>query len=162
MTDKRLSYPYKHGHNLPNKIKTPEYEAWCQMKRRCFGKKYIQYQDYGGRGITAFEPWVKCFITFLEHVGPKPKPYRLYSLDRIDNNGNYEPGNVRWATKEQQSTNRRPRSREKIVHFATGVCKNCGETFVRNANRIRIYCKVQCAKNFSERKRHHRIKEKKI
>jgi hypothetical protein len=75
---------------------TVEYRAWCAMRRRC--------TDYGGRGIRVAPEWDASFERFIADVGPRPSP--LHSLDRIDNNGNYEPGNVRWATRQQQSANR--------------------------------------------------------
>ena len=161
MTNQIVSHPNtKHGHTSPRRTKTPEYEAWCQMKRRCLGKTYIQYHDYGGRGISVHEPWLTDFLSFLECVGPKPQPYRLYSLDRIDNNGNYEPGNVRWATKEEQCNNKRPRGPEKAVTLLQNKCKNCGKEFMKNPNRAPLYCSKKCGKNVRERARYHRNKGK--
>ena len=88
-------------------IHTPEYRAWSLMKDRCLNPKSSNYPDYGGRGIKVYEPWVADFMAFYNYVGPKPTPW--HSLDRYpDNSGNYEPGNVRWATKLQQTQNRRP------------------------------------------------------
>lgn len=81
-----------------------EYISWSQMKRRCYALKDKRYSHYGGRGIKVFEPWIKDFNAFLLHVGRKPTPQ--HSLDRIINNGNYEPGNVRWATCKEQNNNR--------------------------------------------------------
>lgn len=84
---------------------TPEYQAWSDIKRRCCNKDHEAYPRYGGRGITMFPQWVSDFSAFFAHVGPRPS--REHSLDRIDNNGNYEPGNVRWATKTTQNRNKR-------------------------------------------------------
>lgn len=84
---------------------TPEYQAWHSMKRRCFIASLPNYKNYGGRGITVCEEWCLSFTAFLTHVGRRPSP--RHSLDRIDVNGNYEPGNVRWATQIEQHSNRR-------------------------------------------------------
>jgi hypothetical protein len=92
---------FKHG-----QIHTPEYNAWILMKDRCLNPKSSNYPYWGGRGITIYGPWVEDFVVFCMYVGHRPSP--RHSLDRIDNNGNYEPGNVRWATKVEQNENRRP------------------------------------------------------
>ena len=84
---------------------TPEHRAWIAMRQRCNDPNYHAYADYGGRGIRVCERW-DSFELFLEDVGHKPSPD--LSLDRFPNNdGNYEPGNVRWATPVEQSQNRR-------------------------------------------------------
>lgn len=85
--------------------KTPEYRAWSSMRSRCLDKAHDAYKNYGGRGITICERW-NLFQNFFADMGPKPSP--KHSLDRYpDNNGNYEPGNVRWATLMEQELNRR-------------------------------------------------------
>jgi len=83
--------------------KTAEYTAWQHMRQRCLNPDDPAYRNYGGRGITIHSPWIDSFESFFEYVGPKPSP--KHSIDRIDNNGNYEPGNVRWATSKQQRRN---------------------------------------------------------
>lgn len=83
-----------------------EYAAWAGMIRRCENKKEQSYPNYGGRGIKVCQRWRKSYPDFLLDMGRRPSPE--HSLDRIDVNGNYEPGNVRWATKSQQVLNRRP------------------------------------------------------
>ena len=100
--------------------KHPMYGAWHAMRQRCSNPKNEQYRNYGGRGIKVCSRWA-TFWNFLEDVGNRPEGY---SLDRIDNDGNYEPGNVRWATPLQQSNNRRlpmltlkNKSGEPGVHF---------------------------------------------
>ena len=85
--------------------KSKEYACWIQIKMRCFNKNNTHYNRYGGRGITVHQPWVDSFEVFLAGVGLAPSIPRS-SLDRIDFDGNYEPGNVRWATPKQQSNNR--------------------------------------------------------
>lgn len=85
--------------------RTPEYRIWSHIKGRCNNSKDAAYSNYGGRGITICGAWSKSFLAFLAHVGERPTPQ--HSLDRINNDGNYEPGNVRWATKSEQALNTR-------------------------------------------------------
>lgn len=75
------------------------------MLARCFNADAINYERYGGRGIKVCEEWQTSYEVFLADVGPRPG--MEYTLDRIDNDGDYEPGNVRWATAVQQRANRR-------------------------------------------------------
>lgn len=107
---------------------TPEYNAWSSMKARCRDPKN---RRYGARGITVCKRWNDSFLAFLEDMGPRPSPE--HSLDRIDNDGNYEPDNCRWVTPEVQAqnrgTSRRDRSEEDLAkqHAATEVRKAVAE-----------------------------------
>lgn len=95
---------YSHGHCVDGKI-TPEYRAWYNMIERCYSEGYKKYHRYGGRGITVCAQWQTDFQAFMDHVGLRPSA--KHSLDRHpDNEGNYEPGNVRWATPKEQQRNR--------------------------------------------------------
>lgn len=88
------------------KWETPEYEAYHGMIRRCYNSNHATYSDYGGRGITVCHRWRESFLSFYEDMGERPS--KNHSIDRIDNDGNYEPSNCRWATpKEQQYNTRR-------------------------------------------------------
>lgn len=83
----------------------PLYHTWLCMVRRCTKRSEPAFENYGGRGITICDRWRKSFAAFCADVGEKPSPD--HTLDRIDNNGNYEPGNVRWATRVVQNRNSR-------------------------------------------------------
>jgi len=84
---------------------TPEYMAWQHMKDRCSNPNYDKSKNYLGRGVTVCERWLDSFINFYEDMGDKPTTN--HSLDREDNNGDYDPSNCRWATNKQQVNNRR-------------------------------------------------------
>jgi hypothetical protein len=89
-------------HGLAHKV--PEYRVWLAMRERCSDPNNKFYRRYGGRGIRVCARWQADFAAFYEDMGPRPGD--RWSIDRIDNDGNYEPGNCRWATAEQQRANR--------------------------------------------------------
>ena len=86
------------------KPRSSERSAWTSMIQRCFNKRHRAYARYGGRGICVCQSWRNSFDAFFRDMGLKPQIGR-YSLDRIDNDGNYEPSNCRWATASQQNNN---------------------------------------------------------
>lgn len=93
----------KHGHSIGtrgNRTTSPEYNTWASMVQRCTNPSFKDYRYYGGRGITVCQRW-KDFRNFLADMGPRPKGK---TIDRYPNrDGNYEPGNCRWATQKEQT-----------------------------------------------------------
>lgn len=101
-----------------------EYDAWVNMKHRCNSPVNKQYKDYGGRGITVCLEWQNSFSSFLRDMGKKPpNPTGTrkdeWSLDRIDNDGNYEATNCRWAQRSTQQLNSRLCERGVLITIAT-------------------------------------------
>lgn len=85
--------------------KSPEYTAWYSLIQRCTNQNNPRYPSYGGRGIEVCERWQNSFIDFYDDMGPRPS--KNHSIDRINNDGNYEPSNCRWTTRKVQQNNRR-------------------------------------------------------
>ena len=93
----------KHGHARTPKHSV-EYNSWQSMRQRCLNPNYHHYKDYGGRGISICGRWLDSFEAFLADMGGKPSQH--HTLDRKNNNGNYNKRNCRWATSKEQASNR--------------------------------------------------------
>lgn len=85
----------------------PDYKIWDGIKQRCYNPENGSYKYYGERGITMCDRWLESFDNFITDMGERPEPRSSYSIDRRDFNGNYEPGNCRWATAQIQAINKR-------------------------------------------------------
>jgi len=93
-----------HGESISTDL-SPEYTTWQGMLSRCYNPENKGFKHYGGRGIKVADVWRHDYVAFLKYMGRRPEGH---SIDRFpDNDGNYEPGNVRWATRQQQNENKR-------------------------------------------------------
>lgn len=116
---------------------TKEYMCWINIKHRCLNPKSPVYSDYGGRGIKICPEWQHNFAAFYAHIGKAPDPRS--QIDRINNEGNYEPGNVRWATAKQ---NRRNTRHTRLVTYKgktaslTEICEDANIPFNRVYSRL--------------------------
>ena len=115
----------------PNK-QFPEYSSWKNMRARCTSECLSEVRHYQSKGITVCDRW-NDFQTFYEDMGPKPSP--KHSIDRIDNNGNYEPSNCRWATDTEQNRNKH---NVKVFTYGdfTGTIPGIAEYLGINSNSI--------------------------
>lgn len=114
----------KHGRH-----DTPEYSTWANMLARCYNERTHEYERYGGRGISVCNRWKHSFVSFYADMGARPSP--MHSIDRIDNDGNYDPGNCRWATFYQQCESRHIRNDNKSGYAGVSYVKANGRWMAR-------------------------------
>lgn len=88
-----------------NRNRIPEYQIWKGIKARCLNPNCKSYPNYGGRGITICKEWAESFDSFIGYTGWRPS--KSHTVERIENDRGYEPGNVRWATRLEQGANTR-------------------------------------------------------
>lgn len=117
----------KHGHKRG--YRSAEYGIWAGIKHRCHNRFCKEYPKYGERGIKVCDRWINSFENFFADMGDRPSP--KHSIDRIDNNGHYEPSNCRWATNKTQGRNRR--SNRNIEYLGRTQCLSawCEELGIR-------------------------------
>jgi len=112
------------------------YPVWSSIKNRCYNKNDSYFEDYGGRGINMYDEWRNNFKFFYDYIINLPNAEKPgYSVDREDNDGNYEPGNMKWSTRHEQASNKKVRRNNKTGY--TGVVKR-GDKFIAQ---IRIHSK---------------------
>ena len=117
--------------------RSKEWIAWKSMKGRCNNPNNEDYSNYGGRGITVCDKWNHSFESFLEDVGRAPS--LAHTIDRKDNDGNYEPGNVRWATRSEQTKNSR---RARLIVFRGRTMNLCDWAKETGINRKTIQMRL--------------------
>jgi hypothetical protein len=104
ITQAKRGRPPKHGHRPANGKPSPTYYSWRRMNERCHNPKHKSYGYYGARGISVCSRWRNSFQHFLDDMGPRPEGK---TIDRIELDKNYEPGNCRWATAIEQNRHQR-------------------------------------------------------
>lgn len=122
----------KHG-----MCKSPEYTAWLNLKRRCTDPNHPSWKDYGGRGITVCDAWLASFAAFLGDVGQRPSP--LHTIDRLDNDKGYEPGNCAWRTRREQQRNRRAVKLTFAIVAEMRAARDSGISIAELARRYQVH-----------------------
>lgn len=128
----------KHGQCTRSNGKTSLYNTWKSIKQRCLDSNCKAYPRYGGRGITMQENWINDFQAFADYVGVRPT--NKHSIDRIDNNSGYVEGNIRWATRKEQSDNTRRNvliTKDGETHNVTDWCRIIGINYSTVRRRIK-------------------------
>lgn len=135
---------FKHG-----KTDHPLFSVWMDMIRRCYSKTRKDYKNYGGRGIVVCERWLNSFELFLYDMAGS---FVGGTLERIDTNGNYEPGNVKWATRAEQNRNSRYAKFWHIRGLTFESASLAGEHFGVCHTTIINWCKSDKQNCYSEKK----------
>ena len=143
-TERQIAAVTKHGHTSRFRSPTRTWRIWKGVKKRCLNENATDYWKYGGRGIQVCERWLD-FRNFLADMGECP---RQLTIERIDSNGHYEPGNCRWATPKEQARNKRT-NRIVTYHGVTAcvkdVCKAFGIPYERVNSRLKRKWPVELA-----------------
>lgn len=140
-----VPHGHKDGLRGNGSKRSSEYGSYTNMLTRCYNINFEQFQYWGGRGIIVCERWRdkdNGFTNFYNDMGPKPEPKKLYSIDRINNDGNYEPSNCRWVTRDIQANNQRTTSQNLFMD-----CHECQVNFSitqTDIKRGRKYCTSEC------------------
>ncbi|MEP0149964.1 hypothetical protein [Roseibium sp.] len=114
-----------HNRFVHGMSRTPTYKSWAEMKRRCYSASCADFKNYGARGIQVCERWHE-FSNFFEDMGERPTGL---SIERIDNDANYDPGNCVWADRTTQSRNRRFVHLDKATAAAIRLGRESGKTY---------------------------------
>lgn len=136
----------RHGHTAGRiggkQTISSTYKSWMSMKLRCLNPRAKGYEDYGGRGITIARAWADDFAAFLADMGERQPGT---SIERINNDGHYEPGNCRWATVKEQAQNRRRSSIDRLMITRDGITRSLPEWAASTGiNKTTLYRRRQC------------------
>jgi len=126
-----------------SRINHPLYGVWQSMKQRCTNENNHSWAHYGGRGIKVCDRWLDSFDYFREDVGERP--FEGAQLDRIDNNGDYKPGNTRWVTAAENMSNRRDPAEWRAFYAGNNNCRSFSIRLDKDVmNELRDVCDKDC------------------
>ena len=128
--------------------KTKEYKSWTKIRERCYDENSKDYPQYGGAGVVVHPEWIGSFEAFYAHIGDIPSDGHRYSCDRIDNDGDYVPGNVRWARYTQQARNKSKMKNNTSGHTGVVIDEKSPGKFYAKAQWQDLNGKL-CTRSFS-------------